>query len=110
VPAARVKKEAAPACVKKEVKDEPAAEEDELPWWVKELMMAVAARHPDDPANEPGLHVLQARSFNEAQPLDEATAVMWFTQDNGVIVDLTKDDDDDLPPVKQEEYPAGGSG
>jgi hypothetical protein len=31
VSAAHVKKEAAPACVKKEVKDEPAAEEDERP-------------------------------------------------------------------------------
>jgi hypothetical protein len=48
---------------------------------VKELKMAVAARHPDDPADEPGLHLQQARSFNEAQPLDEATAVMWFAQD-----------------------------
>jgi hypothetical protein len=29
-------------------------------------MMANATRHPDDPADEPGLHQLQARSFNEA--------------------------------------------
>jgi hypothetical protein len=69
---------------------------------VKELKMANAALHPDDPADEPGLHLLQARSFNEAQPLDEATAVMWSAEDSGVIVDLTKDDND-LPPVKQEE-------
>jgi hypothetical protein len=34
--------------------------------------------------------------------LYEATAVMWSAQESGVIVDLTKDDDD-LPPVKQEE-------
>jgi hypothetical protein len=86
--------------VKTEVKDELAAEEDERPWWVKELMMADAARHPDDPADEPGLHLLQARSFNEAQLLNEVIAVMWSTLDSGVIVDLTKDDD--LPPVKQE--------
>jgi hypothetical protein len=97
-----------PVCVKKEppvkteVKDEPAAEEDKRPWWVKELMMMNAAGHPDDPVNVPGLHLLQARSFNEAQPLYEATAVMWSAQESGVIVDLTKDDDD-LPPVKQEE-------
>jgi hypothetical protein len=30
--------------VKTEVKDEPLPEEDERPWWVKELMMADAAR------------------------------------------------------------------
>jgi hypothetical protein len=77
--------------VKTEVKDEPALEEDERPWWVKELMMADAARHPDDPADEPGLHLL-----------DEATTVIWSAEDSGVIVDLTKDDDA-LPPVKQEE-------
>jgi hypothetical protein len=100
-PLVRVKKEA-PVRMKKEapVKDEPAAEEDERPWWVKELMMADAARHPDDPADEPVLHVLQARSYNEPQPLDEATTVMWSALDSGIVVDLTKDND--LPPVKQE--------
>jgi hypothetical protein len=83
VPATRVKKEAVPARVKKEppvktdVKDEPASGEDELPWCVKELKMADAARYPDDPADEPGLHpLLQAGTFKEAQPLDEATAVV----------------------------------
>jgi hypothetical protein len=34
---------------------------------------------------------------------------MWSAEDNGIIVDLTKDDDA-LPPVKQEEYDAAGSG
>jgi hypothetical protein len=57
---AHVKKERP---VKKEVKGELAPEEDERPWWVKELMMADAAHHPDDPANKPGLHLLQARSI-----------------------------------------------
>jgi hypothetical protein len=72
VPATRVKKEVVPARVKKEppvktdVKDEPAPGEDELPWCVKELKMADAVRYPDDPADESGLHLLQARSFNEA--------------------------------------------
>jgi hypothetical protein len=65
-------------------------------------MMADAARHPDDLADEPGLHLLHARSFNEARLLDEVTTVMWSAEDSGVIVDLTKDDDA-LPPVKQEE-------
>jgi hypothetical protein len=65
-------------------------------------MMADATRHPDDPADESGLHVLQARSYNEAHPLDEATMVLWSAKDSGVIVDLTKDNDI-LPPVKQEE-------
>jgi hypothetical protein len=36
----------------------PAPEEDERPWWVKELAMAATARCPDDPEDEPGLHVL----------------------------------------------------
>jgi hypothetical protein len=59
------------------------------------------SRHPDDPADEPGLHLLQAKSFNEAQPLDEEMAIMWSAEDSAVVVDLTKDDD--LPPVKQEQ-------
>jgi hypothetical protein len=63
--------------------------------------MANMARRPDDPADESVLHLLQARSFNEAQPLDEATVIMWSTEDSGVVVDLTKDDD--LPPVKEEQ-------
>jgi hypothetical protein len=58
------------AWVKKEVKDEPeempTTEEDERPWCLKELALADAALHPDDPADELGLLVLQARSFNEA--------------------------------------------
>jgi hypothetical protein len=29
-------------------------------------------------------------------------AVMWSAEDSGVVVDLTKDDND-LPPMKQEE-------
>jgi hypothetical protein len=65
-------------------------------------MMADTARHPDDPNDKPGLHLLQARSFNEAQPLDETTAVMWSAGDSNIIVNLTKDGDA-LPPVKQEE-------
>jgi hypothetical protein len=56
-------KKKAPAHVKKEVKDKLAPEEDERPWWVKEMMMADAAHHPNDPANEPGLHLLQAQSI-----------------------------------------------
>jgi hypothetical protein len=60
-----VKKEA-------EVKEEmPTSEEDEQPWWVKGLTMVAMARHPDDPADEPGLHVLHARSLNEPQPMDK---------------------------------------
>jgi hypothetical protein len=51
--------------VKKEVKDEqeemPAPEEDERPWWVKEMALAVAARHPDDLADETDLHLLLLR-------------------------------------------------
>jgi hypothetical protein len=68
------------APVKKEVKDEPeemsTPEENERPWWVKEMMMADTTRHPDDSADEPGLHLLQARSFNEARQMDERTALL----------------------------------
>jgi hypothetical protein len=83
--------------VKTEVNDELAPEKDERPWWVKEMMMANTACHPD----EPGLHLLQARFFNEAQPMDEATTLLWSTEESGVLVDLTKDDDT-LPSVKKE--------
>jgi hypothetical protein len=100
---ARVKKEALvrvkiEAPVKTEVNDEPAPEEDERPWWVKEMMMADTACHPD----ESGLHLLQARSFNKAQPMDEATTLLWSAEESGVLIDLTKDDDT-LPSVKKEE-------
>jgi hypothetical protein len=62
-----VKKEA-------EVKEEMSApKEDELPWLVQELTMANAARHPDKPADETGLHMLQARLLNEPQPMDDKT-------------------------------------
>jgi hypothetical protein len=51
-----VKKEAP---VKDELEEESAPEEDERPWWVKEIALADTAHHPDDPADEPGLHLLQ---------------------------------------------------
>jgi hypothetical protein len=45
-----VKKETS---VKEEVKDEPEViptpEEDESPWWFKEMVPRDATRHPDDP-------------------------------------------------------------
>jgi hypothetical protein len=88
--------------IKKEVKEEMLApEEDERPWWVKELVMADAAHHPDDPADEPSLHVLQARSLNEPQPMDKTSALVWSAEESGVLVDLTKDDDG-MPLVKNE--------
>jgi hypothetical protein len=43
----------------------------------------------------------QARSFNEAQPMDEATTLLWSAEESGCLVDLTKDDDT-LPSVKKE--------
>jgi hypothetical protein len=65
------------------------------------MMMAATTRHPDDPVDELGLHPLQARSFNEAQPMDEATALVWSAEESGVLADLTKDDDA-MPSVKKE--------
>jgi hypothetical protein len=94
-----VKKE---ALVKDEpVKEEPAPEKDERPWCVKEIALANAARHPDDLVDEPGLHLLQARSFSEAQPMDETSALLWSTKESGVLVNLTKDNDG-MPKVKEE--------
>jgi hypothetical protein len=55
-------------CVKEEEMEMPAPEEDERPWWVKERDLQNAARHPDDPEDAPGLHVL-ARSYTQAQPM-----------------------------------------
>jgi hypothetical protein len=63
--------------------------------------MADAAHHPDDPADESGLYVLQARSLNEPQPMDETSTLVWSTEESGVLIDLTKDDDA-LPQVKEE--------
>jgi hypothetical protein len=37
---------------------QPTPEKDERPWWVKELMMVDAARHPSDPADKPDLDLL----------------------------------------------------
>jgi hypothetical protein len=66
----RVKKEA-------EVKEEmPAPEEDKHPWWVKELVMASTAHHPENSEDEPGLHMLHVRSLNESQPMDETSALV----------------------------------
>jgi hypothetical protein len=60
---------------------------------VKELVLQNATRHPDNPADVPGLHLLlQARSFSETQPLDATTAVLWSAEESGNLVDLTKDD------------------
>jgi hypothetical protein len=38
----------------------------------------------------------------EAQPMDEATTLVWLAEESSVLVDLTKDDDA-LPPMKKEE-------
>jgi hypothetical protein len=65
------------------------------------MALAETARHPDDPADDPGLHLLHARSFNEAQPRDEMTTLLWSAEESGIIVDLTKDDDA-MPLVKKE--------
>jgi hypothetical protein len=43
----------------------PALEEDEKPWWMKELALQNAAHHPSDPIDVPGLHLLQARSYSD---------------------------------------------
>jgi hypothetical protein len=99
--APRVKKEAPVKKVKDEPKEMPAPEEDERSWWVKEMALADVARYPDNPTDEPGLHVLQARSFNEPQPMDETSALLWSVKESSVLVNLTKNDDA-MPQVKKE--------
>jgi hypothetical protein len=44
---------------------------------VKEIALQNAARLPDNPADDPGLHMLQVRSFFEAQPVEETTTLLW---------------------------------
>jgi hypothetical protein len=44
----------------------------------------------------PSLHLLQARPFSKAQPLDATTAVLWSVEESGNLVDLTKNNDDML--------------
>jgi hypothetical protein len=56
---------------------------------------------PDNPADEPGLHLLQARSFSEAQPMDETTALLWSAKESDNLIDFTKNDDSMLE-VKKE--------
>jgi hypothetical protein len=94
------------APVKKELKDEPeetpALEEDERPWWVKELAMADAACHPDNPAYEPGLHMLQTSSLNDPKSMDETSALVWSAEQSDALIDLTKDDNV-LQQVKKKE-------
>jgi hypothetical protein len=76
--------------VKEEEMEMLAPEEDERPWWVKERNLQNAARHPDDPEDAPGVHVL-ARSYAQAQPIADARAAAWLVQDSSNVVDLTKD-------------------
>jgi hypothetical protein len=47
------------------------------------------------------LHLLQARSFSEAHPMDAATAELWSVEESGNFVDLTKDDHG-MPEVKKQ--------
>jgi hypothetical protein len=46
------------------------------------------------------LHLLQARSYSEARPMEETTAALWSAEESGNLVDLTKDDDG-MPEVKR---------
>jgi hypothetical protein len=64
-------------------------------------MLADATRHLDDPTDESILQLLQARSSNEAQPMDETMTLVWSAEESGVLVDLTKDDAA-MPQVKKE--------
>jgi hypothetical protein len=79
--------------VKEDPQEKPALEEDEKPWWMKELALENAARHPEDPTDVSGLHLLQARLYSEAQPMDEAMAILWSAQESGNLIDLSSDDD-----------------
>jgi hypothetical protein len=68
---------------------------------VKEIALANTTHHPDDPADEPGLHLLHAMSFSKAQPLDETVTLLWSAEESDNLIDLMKDDDG-MPEVKEE--------
>jgi nicotinamide mononucleotide adenylyltransferase len=58
------------------------------------------ARQPEDPLDELGLDLLQARSYSLAQPVDEAMVVLCSAEESGNLVDLFGDEDG-IPQVKK---------
>jgi hypothetical protein len=68
--------------------------------WEKELdLQAQLVRHLDDPDYASGQRLLEARSFNKVQLMDDATACMLSTLDRGNFIELNDDIDDKLEDV-----------
>jgi hypothetical protein len=65
--------------------------------WVEEEMELQAAMtcHPDDPADMSGQRLLDARSFNAVQPMDDDTAALWSALESGNFVNMADDEDDE---------------
>jgi hypothetical protein len=65
-PTVKVKKDPAPPPMKESL------------WCEKELkLQALLACHPDNPEDVSGLRLLEVRSFNKVQPMDDATAHLF---------------------------------
>jgi hypothetical protein len=66
-------------------------------WWEEELeLQASLARHPNDPKDPPSQRLLEARSFNKVQLMDNATASLLSALDSGNFIELDDDCDDEL--------------
>jgi hypothetical protein len=51
-------------------------------WWEENLeFQATLARHPDDLEDTPVECLLEARSFNKVQPMDDNTTTLWSAPD-----------------------------
>jgi hypothetical protein len=65
-------------------------------WWKEELeLQAAMARHPDDPKDMLGQFLLEARSFNKVQPMNNDTTAFLLALDNGNFKVLTDVEDDE---------------
>jgi hypothetical protein len=54
------------------------------------------AHHPNDPEDPPSQRLLEARSFNKVQLMDNATTCLLSTLDSGNFIELDDDCDDEL--------------
>jgi hypothetical protein len=52
------------------------------------------ACHPVDPEDTPAQCLLEARSFNKVQPMDDTDATLWLALNSGNFFDLDNEGDD----------------
>jgi hypothetical protein len=78
--------------------------EETRPWWVEHReTLAKLSRHPDDPADAPGLSLAVAHS------LDGAGGAARGVPGGQPIFDISNNDEDVKPDVKTEDGGAGSS-